>query len=497
MRRLLVEHLTSLDASFLEAEDSDPHVSLALGAVSVMEGPPPDDDAVVSAVRQRMLAIPRCRQVLHTRPFDVVAPEWVEDDNLELSHHLRRVAVARPGDDQALFRLVGYIMERRLDRDHPLWECWVIEGLAGNRWAMLIKLHHCMADGIAAMQVLSAMSDDGGGDSYATAIRAATEPKRAGIALPRLTLNPLVWVQEAWHASTAVANAAGRALGVAAGIVGGLVRPAAGSSLLGSVTTRRRYSAAQVSLNDVMQVCQAYDVTINDVALAVITDSLRAALIRRGEQPRPNSVRTLVPVSVRSNDAMGQAHNLVSAMLVYLPVEEADPVEQLGTVHTRLSNAKVSGQRQAASLIATAADYIPFAVTARAIRALTRFPQHSIVTVTTNVPGPRQPVHVLGRTVVRVLPIVPVALQVRVGIAILSYAGHLSFGITADYDTTPDVDKLAEGIESGLGRLVASTKRRRRSRGGTKRQGAAQTPPRPSRSSTTTAGERDQPRHRR
>ena len=492
-----MEHLTGLDVSFLEAEDSDPHVSLALGAVSVMEGPLPDDNELVSALRQRMLTVPRCRQVLHRHPFEVGAPEWVEDVDLDLSHHLRRVAVAQPGDNEALFRLVGYIMERRLDRDHPLWECWVIEGLADDRWAVLIKLHHCMADGIAAMQVLSAMSDGGGGDTFATAIRAATEPNRAGIALPRLTPNPLAWMQGAWHASTAVASAAGRAIDVAAGIVGGLTRPAAASSFMGSVTTRRRYSAATVSLDDVKQVCQAYNVTINDVALAVITDSFRAALLRRGEQPRPNSVRTLVPVSVRSNDAMGQAHNLVSAMLVYLPVEEADPVVQLGTVHTRLSNAKVSGQRQAASLIATAADYIPFAVSARAIRALTRVPQHSIVTVTTNVPGPRQPVHVLGRKVVRVLPIVPIALQVRIGIAILSYAGDLSFGITADYDTAPDVDKLAEGIESGLARLVAGNKRRRRSSGGTTRQGAAKTTSRRSRLSTTTAGERDQPQHRR
>ena len=492
-----MEHLTGLDASFLEAEDSDPHVSLAIGVVSVMEGPVPDDDALVSALRQRMLTIPRCRQMLRTHPFDVGAPEWVEDANLDLAHHLRRVAVAQPGDDHALFRLVGYIMERRLDRDHPLWECWIIEGLADNQWAILLKLHHCMADGIAAMQVLSAMSDDGGGDTFSTAIRAATEPSRARIAMLRLTPNPLAWMQGAWHASTAVANAAARSIDVAAGIVGGLVRPAATSSFIGSVNTMRRYSAARLSLDDVIQVCHAYDVTINDVALAVITDSFRAALIRRGEQPKPNSVRTLVPVSVRSNDAMGQAHNLVSAMLVYLPVEEADPVEQLSTVHTRLSKAKVGGQRQAASLIATAADYIPFAVSARVVRALTRLPQRSVVTVTTNVPGPRQPVHVLGRKVLRVLPIVPIALQVRIGIAIFSYASDLSFGITADYDTAPDVDKLAEGIESALARLVASSNRRRRSSGGTKREGAAKTTPRRSRSSTTTTGEHDQAQHRR
>jgi diacylglycerol O-acyltransferase / wax synthase len=166
-------------------------------------------------------------------------------------------------------------------------------------------------------------------------------------------------------------------------------------------------------------------------------------------------------------------------------------------VHTRLSKGKVSGQRQAASLIVTAADYIPFAVSGRAVRALTRLPQRSVVTVTTNVPGPRQRVQVMGRKVLRVLPMVPIALQVRIGIAIVSYASDLSFGITADYDTAPDVDKLAEGIEAGLARLVASSKRRQRSSGGTKPEGAAKTTPRRSRASTTTEGEGDQAQDRR
>jgi diacylglycerol O-acyltransferase len=435
--------------------------------------------------------------VLRTHPLGVGAPDWVEDANLDLSHHLRRVAVAHPGDDHALFRLVAYIMERRLARDYPLWECWIIEGLADNQWAILTKMHHCMADGVTAMQVLSAMTDDGGGDTFATAIRASTQPNRAGIAMPRLTWNPLAWMQRAWHDSTAVANAAARAIDVAAGIGGGLVRPAAASSLIGSVTTMRRYTTARVSLDDVTQVCHAYDVTINDVALAAITASLRAALIRRGEQPKPNSVRTLVPVSVRSNAAMGEAHNLVSAMLVYLPVDAADPVEQLGSVHTRLSKAKVSGQRQAASLIATTADYIPFAVSGRAVRALTRLPQRSVVTVTTNVPGPRQPVRVMGREVLRLLPIAPIALQVRIGIAILSYASDLSFGITADYDTAPDVDKLAEGIESGLARLMASNKRRRRSSGGDEAGGCGQDHAAAFPASTTTEGGHDQAQHHR
>ena len=184
----------------------------------------------------------------------------------------------------------------------------------------------------------------------------------------------------------------------------------------------RRYSAVQVPLKDVAKVCHAFDVTLNDVALAAITDSYRAALIRRGEQPRRDSLRTLVPVSVRSNDAMNKTDNRVSAMLPYLPVDKADRVEQLRAVHRRLTRAKSSGQRQAGSVFVSAANVVPFAFTAWMVRALTRLPQRGVVTVATNVPGPRHRLQVMGRDVVRLLPIPPLALRLRTGIAILSYA---------------------------------------------------------------------------
>ena len=149
-----MEHLSTLDAGFLEAEDSDRHVSLAIGAVSVIEGPMPDYDALAAGVAERILAVPRFRQVLRTHLLDLDPPEWVEDPNLDLSHHIHRAALPHPGDDEALFRFAADVMERRLDRDRPLWECWVIEGLAGGRWAILMKIHHCIADGIATMHLV-------------------------------------------------------------------------------------------------------------------------------------------------------------------------------------------------------------------------------------------------------------------------------------------------------------------------------------------------------
>ncbi|KUI30353.1 diacylglycerol O-acyltransferase [Mycobacterium sp. IS-1742] len=448
-----MEHLTTLDASFLEAEDSDPHVSLAIGSVSILDGPVPDDDVFVAGLTDRVLHMPRFRQVLRTHPLDLEAPEWVEATNFDISHHLHRTALPHPGDDAALFRLTAEVMERRLDRERPLWECWIVEGLPDDRWAMIMKLHHCIADGIATMHMLAGLSDNGDGDTYATEIRAAGEAAQRGFGLPQLGLDPRRWAGMLWRTSTGLVGAAARGVGGAAEIIGGLLRPTP-TSLVGSVSTMRRFAGAEVSLEDAQRVCHTFEVTLNDVVLAAITDAFRAVLIRRGETPRSNTLRTLVPVSVRSNDAVGKVDNRVSLMLPYLPVDEADPEEQLRTVHARLTEAKNSGQRQAGHAVISASNIIPFPLTAWAVRAMTRLPQRSVVTVATNVPGPRHPMQVMGRKVVRMFPIPPIALGLRTGVAIVSYADKLVFGITGDFDTAPDVDDLARGIEHAMDRLV-------------------------------------------
>ena len=332
-----MEHLTTLDAGFLEAEDSDRHVSLAIGALSVIAGPMPDFDSLVTGLAERILSVPRFRQVLRTQPLDLGPPQWVDDANLDVSHHVRRAALPRPGDDTALFRWVAEVMERRLDRDRPLWECWIVDGLPNNRWAILMKIHHCIADGIAATHMLAGLCDDGEGGTFATEIRAAKEPARGGLQLPALTLNPIDWIAGAWRTSLGVTTAMTQAVQGAIEIAGGLLRPAASSSLTGPVTNMRRYATVEVSLEDVARVRDRFEVTVNDVALAAITDSFRAMLLRRGEEPKRNSLRTLVPVSVRSNDAADKTDNRVSVMLPYLPVEKSDPVEQLRAVHKRLT----------------------------------------------------------------------------------------------------------------------------------------------------------------
>jgi len=464
-----MEHLSALDATFLEVEDSDPHVSLAIGSVSIMEGPAPSYEEFVTTFAERAPTIPRCRQILRTHPLDLGSPEWADDPHFDISRHLHRLALPHPGDDAALFEMVASVMERRLDRERPLWECWIFEGLSDNRWAVLTKVHHCMADGIAATQILAKFSDSGGGESFASHIHAAKEPVRHGL-LPEVSLNPLRWVSGIGRTAFAAAAAAEHMAVGAAELTASLLSAATESSLNGPVTTMRRYSAARVLLADLREVSQAFDVTLNDVALAAITDSYRRILLERGEQPGRNSLRTLVPVSVRTTNHFNMADNRVSAMLPLLPVDEADPVKQLKLVHSRLTRAKASGQREGGNAVVSVAKNIPFAFSAWAIRLLTRMPQKAVVAVATNVPGPRDGQKLLGRQVLEVLPIPPIALHVRTAIAMLSYADNFVFGITADYDAAPDIEVLAAGIEDGVAQLLTASRAGRRKRGSNRRR---------------------------
>lgn len=438
----------------MEAEDADRHLSLAIGTLAIIDGPIPERQQLTAMLSERIRAVPRFTQLVRKHTFELGAPEWVDDPNFDVSHHVHWAALPRPGDDAALFRTIADLMERRLDRDHPLWECWFVEGLPDGRWAALVMVHHCIADGIAAVRILESFADAGAGPTFATDIHGAKELPSSIVLSAGLSRNPLTWAGGLWRASVTTTSIAAHTATGAAEFVTGLLTPAARSSLRGPVGSMRRYSAARVSLKEVEAVCEAFGVTLNDVALAAITDSFRTVLLRRGEKPRRNSLRTMIPVSVRSPNALDHSDIRVSAMLSTLPVEQHDPVKRLKSVHARVDRLKKSGERQAANTFVTLTNYLPFAVSAWAIRLLTRMPQRSIVTLATNVPGPRQRLQVLGRPVEELLPIPPIALQLRTVISMLSYVDELVFGITADYDAAPDVDELASGIELGVARLV-------------------------------------------
>ena len=240
------------------------------------------------------------------------------------------------------------------------------------------------------------------------------------------------------------------------------MRPATGSSLSGHIGRQRRYTWARASLDDVKAIKRKLGGTVNDVALAAISGGFRTLLLARGEEPGPHMVRSLVPVSVRAPGEEDVYNNQVSAVLADLPVHIADPVERLAAVQAELLALKTSREAEAGEALTAVGRYTPFPVASWWVRLGFALPQRDIVTVTTNVPGPQQPLYGMGRRIAEIIPYVPIATTLRTGVSIFSYCGKMTFGITGDFATSPDLDVLAHGIEDGISELLKASHRRTR-----------------------------------
>jgi diacylglycerol O-acyltransferase len=450
-----MDRLSPLDAIFLDAEDADPHVSMAIGSVAVLAGPAPSQDEFVATLVPRMRAVRRAQQRVCRLPFDIGPPIWVDLGDFEVDYHIRRTALPAPGDDDALCALVARVMGQRLDRDRPLWESWVIEGLSGGRWAVLTKVHHCLADGISGTQLLAAMFAATPGPTDEPDW--APEPRPSTVELVRgavveLASNPLRLLSGVLRSPKAAAR---RVVDTVTGLgrMAAVLAPANPSSLTGPIGRARRYAVARASLPDMRAVGAAFGVTVNDVALTAISLGFRELLLHRGERPDANTLRAAVPVSIRVN---GNLDNQVSVLLPTLPVEIADPAMALRQVHERLTDLKHSKESEAATTVAAVAAHEPFTLISLVVRLATGLPQRHIATVTTNVPGPPIQLEMLGRPVLEVLPYVPIALRLRTGIAALSYRDHMTFGINADFASNPDVAVLANAIERAVASLAAA-----------------------------------------
>jgi WS/DGAT/MGAT family acyltransferase len=457
-----MERLTPLATAFLDAEDVDPRASLAIGSLAIFAGPAPQFEEFVALIAGRLPLIPRYRQKLRTVPLNLAAPAWVDDPHFDLRWHLRNTALPSPGGPEEIGRLVSRVMSRRMDRDRPLWEYWFCEGLADGRWALLSKLHHSLVDGVSGTDLYRLVLDP----------TSTPRPPVPDTWTPPPAPSPL----SAW--AGAARDLAASPLPVARAVVGSLTRPrdlvrrtgdtALGlltmstalrpvrpTSLTGPLEGSRRYTWTDISLADVRVVRQRYGVTVNDVALAAVSGGFRQLLQSRGEEPDAHSLRSLVPVSTREPGAESIPDNRVSLMLPYLPVDVADPVERLLVVRKRIRDLRARHEPEAGGTLTTAAEHGVYLPVAWGIRLGLRLPQRQIATVTTNVPGPRQTLYALGREVQEMLPYVPIADRVRIGVAMFSYRDTLTFGITGDYDANPDLSVLADGIASSMDELLA------------------------------------------
>jgi diacylglycerol O-acyltransferase / wax synthase len=456
-----MERLNPLDVWFLHVEDDVDHMHI--GSVGIFEGPPPRYEELTAHVQGKLDLLPRYRQRVRRVPLDLARPVWVDDPHFRLSYHLRHTALPRPGGTLQLRRLVSRVMSQQLDRRRPLWEMWVAEGLEEDRWAVITKVHHCMVDGVAGTELMQVMLDVAS-DAPRTAVKGwepAPPPSRARIlaaALRDTVAAPLgVTSRAVRDPGTALRRAGGAVLGLPT--FAHLARLTPASSLNGPIGPHRRWVWARGDLATAKAVRTALGGTVNDVVLTAITGGFRELLSRRGEPVAGRAVRTLVPVSVRLDGERHAYHNRVAALFADLPVGIADPVERYATVQAQMEQLKRSNESLTAEALVALSGAAPAPLLEIAMRGATavvgRLGQRTVNTVTTNVPGPQQPLYLLGRRMVEAFPFVPIAEGLRIGVAIFSYDGALTFGITGDYDTTADLQVLADAIETSLAELSA------------------------------------------
>jgi diacylglycerol O-acyltransferase len=456
-----MDRLSFQDASFLYIENENNHMHIA--SVALFEGPPPASHAVEEMISSKLHLVPRYRQKVRFVPFDMGRPIWSDDHHFNLGYHVRHSALPSPGSDAQLRTLVGRVMSQQLDRAKPLWEAWVVEGLEDDRWALLSKTHHCMVDGVSGSDLLSTLMDEEPGIEHPPAKRWKPEPRPTPMSL--LTdsfLEGLKSPREGYEVLRKAISAPGRLLKDLEELGDGLstFRNASGAevegSLNGPIGPHRRWCWAGTNISEIKKIRSAHGGTVNDVVLAAITQGFRELMSSRGEPIKDRCVRTLVPVSLRRDDQRGEFNNRVSAMFAELPMDLEDPVERLASIHAQMSDLKEHHQAAAAETITSLSGFAPHALLALGARLFSDIEQHSVQTVTTNVPGPQRPLYAAGRRMLAAYPYVPLAGSVRIGVAIFSYAGDITFGITGDWETTEDIQVLADGIEAGIQDLLAT-----------------------------------------
>jgi diacylglycerol O-acyltransferase len=454
----VVERLTPLDASFLYLEDPDTPMHVA--GVLVLECPSGvlDHDALVELVRGRLPLVPRYRQRVLEVPGHLANPVWVDDPDFDISYHVRRSALPRPGTEEQLMDLVARLTARPLDHRRPLWEMYLVEGLEGDRTAVVTKTHPALVDGLSAIDIGQVILDPSPDDADVPAPEAAEwRPRRppGSVALVWEAFEdslqrPSSVLETARTAAGDVRATAARWAGVAGGLLTAAartaIRPAPVSPLNAPIGRQRRFAVARASLDDVRAVRKTHGGTVNDVLLTVVTGALREWLLSRGEPVvGSTSVRALVPVSVRNED--DEPGNQVSSLLVDLPVGEPNPRVRLARISYAMRGLTQNGRSVGADTLSALSGFAPPTMHALGARAASGLSRRLFNLVVTNVPGPQAPLYAGGARMVEVYPVVPLVRGQGLAIGMTSYDGTVYVGLNADRDSLSDVGVLADLIE--------------------------------------------------
>jgi WS/DGAT/MGAT family acyltransferase len=452
------DRLTALDASFLDLEDLNSHMhvgSVGLFDAAPLRGPHGGlDHARIWAVTEAGIARhARFRQKLTAVPL-FGNPVWVDDAHFNLHYHLRHAALPAPGDIRQLKRLTGRIMSQQLDRGKPLWEMLFVEGVEGDRFAVITKLHHCMVDGISGADLLATVMRP---DQDATVVPAAGW-------IPRTPPSPgRLLVDEAMRRMSVpllAARAAGAALreprrsirgaieaveAVGEALAAGL-RPASPTPINVAIGPHRRFDWTRFQLDEVKAIRRHLGGTLNDIVLAIVSGAMGRFLHARGERVSDLTFRAMVPVSVRGVAERGALGNKVSFLMTELPIAERDPRRRLERVIEIMRRLKSSHQVRGTEVLEEVSDMTFASLFAQLARLGARSLSYNMVV--TNVPGPQFPVYLLGAPLQEVYPLVPLFNSQGLGIALFSYDGGLFWGFNADWDAVPDLHDVVGAVET-------------------------------------------------
>jgi diacylglycerol O-acyltransferase len=414
-----------------------------------------DHDKLITSINERLAFVPRYRQRVVTVPANLGRAVWTDDEDFDLTYHVRRSALPRPGSTAQLRDLVSRLIARRLDRERPLWEAYLVEGLERDRVALLIKSHEALVDGTETVDLAQVLLEETDrtrevpSEYWRPRPAPGTAELLAGSVLDNLRRPTELMSQ----ASAAVRSLRGRLprLGRYPGDQGG--------PLAASLSQQRRFVTLATRLADYRRVRDAHGGTVNDVILATVTGGLRGWLLTRGEQIRPTTrVRALVPMSVL--DAEAEPTSLGSQVvghLLSLPVGESSPVMRLHQVSYALKAHKETGRAVAASQLAALPGFAPTTFHALAARVAEAEAPHGYEFGVTNVPGPQEPLYVAGARMIETYPALPLSPGHAVALGVTSYDGGVYFGLVADRDAVPDADVLGQCLREALEELVETT----------------------------------------
>lgn len=461
------EALGPLDAAFIHLES--PAQPMHMGSIGFFDGAGLRDRSgrprladLRAQIEDRLHLVPKLRQRVVASPLREAPPTWVDDDKFDIANHVRLAEVPAPGSDDQLLALCEDLLATPLDLDRPLWEVWMVGGLADGRVAIVDKLHHAMADGLAGVELVTVIFDNA---QLAPGPAAAWKPvgqPPAGLAvardLGRLAAVPL---RCALFALDCLGHPI-RHLGRAARIADAL-RSLTGPHLLAPrlsinipVSEGRRLAVVRLSLEDLRQVGHTFGVTVNDVLLAVVARGVGSLLASRGEPVNGRQVHLMVPVGFEHDTEHHVLGNRVSALVVRAPLGALDPVARLRAVADDVGRDKVHHQQLAAQAVFGLMEPLPQSALAGVTGLVGR--QALVNLVVTNVPGPPVALSALGATMTEAVAFVPIAGNLSLGVAALSYLGQLTLGVLADRSGCPDLDEFAKGLSLGAAELIEAAR---------------------------------------